>query len=447
VWKNRVVWSEGLFLRPHHFQQQERFLEGAIDQRTRATTRFGWGFSSLEIDQAALTQGLIQINRAVGVMPDGSTFHLPDMDPPPLPLAFPVEAKDQLCHMALPLSRQGVASVNLAGDAKSSSLTRFHSSVLEVADYNEGFGEPAEVQVARMSLRVIRDPEKSGAFSALGLARVLERKIDGQIVLDPSYIPPCLSVNENPILRSYVGEILGLLRQRGDAIAASMGQAGKGGIAEIAEFLILQLINRSRTLFEHLSALPNLHPEELYVIFVQMVGELATFNKEQQRVPPVIAQYDHDNLSFTFKSVVTNLRLMLSNPLEQNAIKIDLLDKNYGLRLGIVADKTLLKTCSFVLAVQAQMPGESVRSGVPTKVKVGSTEKIRNLVNLNLPGISLRALPVAPRQIPFHAGYSYFQMDTNHEMWADLFHSGAICIHVPVDEFPGIQMEFWAIKG
>jgi type VI secretion system protein ImpJ len=446
VWKNRVVWSEGLFLRPHHFQQQERFLEGIIDHRTRATTRFSWGFSHVELDQAALTQGLIQINRASGVMPDGTTFHFPDMDPPPIPLSFPVEAKDQFCHLALPLHRQGVPSVNLSGDDAAASLTRFNSSVLEVADYNESYGESAEVQVARMSLRLIRDPEKSGAFATLGFVRVLERKIDGQIIIDPAYIPPCLSANENPILRSYVMEVLGLLRQRGDAIAARMGQTGKGGIAEIAEFLILQLINRCRALFEHLSGLPNLHPESLYVTLIQMVGELATFSSEQ-RVPPPMAQYDHDNLAFTFKSVMTSLRLALSNPLEQTAIKIDLLDKNYGLRLGLVADKTLLKTCSFVLAVNAQMPGEAVRGGVPTKVKVGSTEKIRNLVNLNLPGIGLRALPVAPRQIPFHAGFSYFQMDTTHAMWADLFNSGAICIHVPQDEFPGLQMEFWAIKG
>ncbi len=446
MWKNRVVWSEGLFLRPHHFQQQERFLEGILDQRTRSSTRFAWGFSSLEIDQAALTQGLIQINRASGVMPDGTPFHLPDADPPPVPLAFPVEAKDQFCHLALPLHRPGVPSVHLDSNPSKASLTRFHSSVLEVADYNENFGESAEVQVARMSLRVIREPEKSGAFSTLGLVRVLERRIDGQVVLDPSFIAPCLSVNESPILRSYVGEVLGLLRQRGDAIAARMGQAGKGGIAEIAEFLILQLINRTRSLFEHLAVLPNFHPEELYVILIQMVGELATFSSDQ-RVPPINAQYDHDNLAYTFKSVMTHLRLALSNPLEQTAIKIELLDKNYGLRLGVVSDKSLLKTCSFVLAVQAQMPGEAIRGGVPAKVKVGPTEKIRNLVNLNLPGIGLRALPVAPRQIPFHAGYSYFQMDTTHEMWADLSNSGAICIHVPQDEFPGVTLEFWAIKG
>ena len=34
--KNRVVWSEGLFLRPQHFQQQERYLEACLQGRAGA---------------------------------------------------------------------------------------------------------------------------------------------------------------------------------------------------------------------------------------------------------------------------------------------------------------------------------------------------------------------------------------------------------------------------
>ncbi|EQD50471.1 hypothetical protein B1B_11229, partial [mine drainage metagenome] len=30
---NKVVWSEGLFLRPQHMQQQERYLERFVDLR------------------------------------------------------------------------------------------------------------------------------------------------------------------------------------------------------------------------------------------------------------------------------------------------------------------------------------------------------------------------------------------------------------------------------
>jgi type VI secretion system protein ImpJ len=55
------------------------------------------------------------------------------------------------------------------------------------------------------------------------------------------------------------------------------------------------------------------------------------------------------------------------------------------------------------------------------------------------------ALPVAPRQIPYHSGFAYFQLNRNHELWTQLSQSGGIALHV-AGEFPGLQMEFWAIK-
>jgi type VI secretion system protein ImpJ len=30
VWDNKIIWSEGLFLQPHHFQQHDRYLEHLI---------------------------------------------------------------------------------------------------------------------------------------------------------------------------------------------------------------------------------------------------------------------------------------------------------------------------------------------------------------------------------------------------------------------------------
>ena len=77
--------------------------------------------------------------------------------------------------------------------------------------------------------------------------------------------------------------------------------------------------------------------------------------------------------------------------------------------------------------------------------KIGSVEKIRDLVNLQLPGIALRPLPVAPRQLPFHAGFTYFELDRGSEYWAQLATSAGFAMHV-AGEFPGLQMEFWAIR-
>ena len=82
----------------------------------------------------------------------------------------------------------------------------------------------------------------------------------------------------------------------------------------------------------------------------------------------------------------------------------------------------------------------------PATIKIGSVEKIRELVNLQLPGVTLRPLAVAPRQIPYHAGFAYFELERSGEHWNVLQTSGGIALHVG-GEFPGLQIEFWAIRG
>jgi hypothetical protein len=53
---NRVVWSEGLFLMPQHFQQQDRHTERHVDLRVGAP--HPWlGFHWVEIDRDLLVTG------------------------------------------------------------------------------------------------------------------------------------------------------------------------------------------------------------------------------------------------------------------------------------------------------------------------------------------------------------------------------------------------------
>jgi type VI secretion system protein ImpJ len=62
-------------------------------------------------------------------------------------------------------------------------------------------------------------------------------------------------------------------------------------------------------------------------------------------------------------------------------------------------DHKLLGTASFVLAASANCDSEELRQRLPAHLKVGPVERIRQLVNLHLPGIKVKPLPVAPRQI------------------------------------------------
>ena len=81
----------------------------------------------------------------------------------------------------------------------------------------------------------------------------------------------------------------------------------------------------------------------------------------------------------------------------------------HGVRVGPINDRSILRASNFVLTVQADMQAEQLRRLFPSQVKIGAVEHIRELVNVALPGIAVRPLPVAPRQLPFYAGATLFR--------------------------------------
>src|SRR5688572_32921653 len=113
---NKVVWSEGLFLQPHHLQQQERFVERYVEGRCQGLAPHAWGFTELEIERDQLSIGKLGLRRAAGVLADGTPFRMPEDDPLPPPIDVGEQVRDQLVYLALPLRRAGAVDVQ-GGDA------------------------------------------------------------------------------------------------------------------------------------------------------------------------------------------------------------------------------------------------------------------------------------------------------------------------------------------
>jgi type VI secretion system protein ImpJ len=157
--------------------------------------------------------------------------------------------------------------------------------------------------------------------------------------------------------------------------------------------------------------------------------------------------YIHDDLATSFRPVMDDLRRSLSMVLEQSAIRIDLHDRGRGVQVAMIPDVELQRNATFVLAVLSNMPSEALRARFPLQVKIGPVERIRDLVTLALPGVGITPMPVAPRQIPFHTGANYFELETrNSDLWRQLEKSGGVAMHIAGD-FPGLDMAFWAIRS
>jgi type VI secretion system protein ImpJ len=440
---NRVVWAEGLFLRPQHFQQAERYFERLMSQRLESLVPYGAGFTRLQIDQELLKIGKVGLSAAEGVFPDGTPFNIPVEADTPEPFDVPGDVKERLVLLTLPLKRAGMAELAFerSGDA---SLIRYIAADHEIRDAVLEMENSAQLKVGRLNVRLQLEGEASSAHTALGMVRVVEKRADGRVILDDAYIPPCLDCRVSPRLYDHVKEIHGLLRHRIQALAERVSSPGAKGVAEVADFLLLQLCNRFEPLLAHLLTRSSLHPELFYRECLALAGEISTYAR-RDRSAIGFATYRQDDLQHSFAPVIEEIRRGLTAVLEQNAVAIPVMDRGRGVFAGTVPDVELLRSAVFVLAVGANVPPESLRQHFPTQVKIGPPERIRDLVVSHLPGIQTAPLPVAPRQIPYHAGYSYFELDRKSDYWKALEASRVIAMHVAGD-FPGLSLELWAIR-
>lgn len=442
-WDSKVLWTEGLFLQPHHFQQADRYTESLVGGLARRVAPYAWGMSQLEVDTEVLKVGQFAIKSCAGLTQDGTVFRVPAAEDHPPALDVPAETKDCVVYLSVPQRRQGAAEADPSGAELSN--TRFRMSELEVTDTAGSGKKAAMLTVGKLRLQFALEVDDLADRLVIPIARIIEVKSDQEVVLDSAFVPSCLDIRAATPLLGFARELEGLLAHRMNALAGRIAQSGTTkGAAEIQDFLLLQAVNRALPAMRHQLGIENLHPVQFYRDCVSLAGELSTFMAPQKH-PPEFPAYQHHDLSTTFATVIRLLRQYLSSVLEQTAVSIPLDPRKYGISVGVIADRKLITTAGFVLAVSADVPAENIRRHFGGQAKIGSVEEIRQLVNSALPGIPMRPLPVAPRQIPYAANVVYFELDSDSPIWGKMTTSGGVAVHV-AGEYPGLQMELWAIR-
>lgn len=439
---SKVVWSEGMFLNPQHFQQQERYVENYVDGKCTAFGAYAWGVHEFEVDQQLLTLGKVSVIKGKGVFADGTPFNFPDVDDPPAVFEVPENTHNSILYLCVPVKRMG--AVDVISDETSQSLARYVANDQDVRDVSSDSGDNVALKIGKLNLRLLLDSDDLSGYVCIGLIRISEARDDKNVLLDENYIASCLDCKKSAKLSGFLTELIGLLHHRGEAIASRLADSRQAGTAEVADYLMLQLINRTEPLAKHMASMNGLHPIDLYAHLVQLVGELSTFVAKNKRAP-AFPHYLHDDLQSSFSPVISALRNTLSAVYEQSAISMELVEKKYGIRVAEIMDRSLIGTAFFVLSAKADLPEEALRSRLPAQIKIGPVERIRQLVNAAMPGIGLKPLPVVPRQIPYHSGFAYFQLDPQSEFWKELQSSGGFAIHIGGD-FPGLVLEFWAVR-
>lgn len=434
---SKVLWSEGLFMRPQHLQQADRYLEHLVASRSELASPYPWGFSEVEVDTDLAQQSIFALRKARGIMPDGTPFDMP-VDTVAPPLAVPDDAAGQTLWLTLPIAATGGREVGDPADRD----TRFYADTALIADATKPARAEEDVDLALPRLEYeLRRTRKDG-YSVMPVARVVEVR-DKTIIFDERFVPPVLSVAAHPGTEGWLDRAIGWIETKLEELARYAADPSAGGGLQSADYLILQLLNRSLPVLRHLSASRYTHPERLYTELLRVAGELATFSTVERRAR-LYPQYDQDDLAKTFAPVIRDLQEFLSARMSRRAIRLELIDKAANVFVSPIRDRALFRDATFILEVAAQRQLTEIQLRFPQLFKLGPNTKMTDIVNAHLPGVPLVHLPNPPPALRIMSNHVYFALDRQSPLWPEFSNASAVGMHFSGD-WPELKLEFWAV--
>ena len=419
------MWSEGLYLRTQHFQQQDRHADALMRAGLQTAAHQPYGFSRLELDRAGLDAGQVAIRAAEGLFPDGTPFSIPETAAPPPPVPVTAGASG-LAHLALAVEQPGVATMDPSHADPSGA--RYRGEIVQVRDTLRNGADPADVEVARLALRLLAPGEATAGFVTLPVAQIEGLRADGSVAIPDGDLPPALTIAALPWYAGFLQEVVTGL----DRIAEAHGALVLGGAGRsIENLLILELANTARPRFAHLLAQNLIHPCALYEDLVALAGRMATYGSSSRRLSD-LPVYDHRAASAAFGPLADTLRsLMLSlRHVEPKSRALPVAKHSQNVWKVRIDNPEILKTSRIVLRVGSNLSEESLRKLFVDQATVGAADAFESLWKSRLPGIALKPLHSQPREIPYDGERLCLELNQKSEHWAQLLNAPGFVIGI-----------------
>ncbi|MCS7314014.1 MAG: type VI secretion system baseplate subunit TssK [Bryobacterales bacterium] len=444
---SRVVWSEGMYLGPHHFQWQSRYYEDAIHFATSALWFEPWGLTGCRLDPEALLNGTVAVLHARGIFPDGLLFDMPESDPPPPPRniaeLFPPTRERLTVLLAVPPRRHDGMNC-LPVERQNGEPVRYLAENRLLPDENTGRDDKS-VRLGRKNIRLMTDTEPIEDWVTLPLARVM-RDGAGHFVFDPEFIPPCVELSASDRLMMLLKRLVEILEVKSAALARSSraqpGFSAGYSAQEVASFWFLHAINSALAPLRHIYLTRRGHPEQLYLELVRLAGALCTFGLESH--PRNLPLYDHRHLDECFAELDRHIRFHLEALVPSRTVSIPLRKAAQYFYFGDIADTRCLGPSRWILGIRARLGEAELIAKTPQLVKVCSQQFVPELVRRALPGLVLTHLPVPPSAISARLEWQYFSLTKAGPCWEHMVKTRQVGIYVP-GELPEPELELLVI--
>eukprot|EP00493_Phyllostaurus_siculus_P025222 UN25566 len=131
----RVAWTEGMFLRPQHFQQSDKHFSNLINQLCNGNLSDPWGIIDISIDTQLLNSGQFALESLSAITSDLLPIEMPQSTPLPEPLVVSKDVYDEVVYLAIPAIKNSGINISALDE---NIVTRYKLNDLAVSDDSLG---------------------------------------------------------------------------------------------------------------------------------------------------------------------------------------------------------------------------------------------------------------------------------------------------------------------
>ncbi len=442
----KILWGEGLFLKPQHFQRQDLYHEARLAQMARVLHPYAWGVSRLSVDRDALATGTLRLHEVSAVFPDGELYAAPDGDdlPEPINLAsLPASGEQWTFHLVIAPLREGATNLSTRGDEKGPAFRYFQQD----QQTQDLFTASVDGSVAtlRKHVRLLGSHERMDHLASVPLLR-LRSTGTGGFELDAQFLPPTTAIDAIPLLHQLVQRLLDVIQAKCNALYGHQREPSKNIIefrsGDAASFWFLHTASGAYAELSHLFQQPRLHPERLFQALLRIAGQLMTFSKSY--VFADLPAYHHLDPGAGFQKLDRMLRDLLETVISTRYVAIALSETKPSFYAGRLESDQLTKNAAFYLAVAADLPPAELVESVLIRLKIGTIEDVEKLVIAAMPGVRLTHAPQVPAAIPVRPNSYYFTVEPHGALYERMLQSQSIAIYV-LSGFRELKLELLAV--
>ena len=431
-----VQWSEGMFLRPHHFQAADRYWSEWLEISSRWDHPYNYGVQSIELSKEAIANYQIELKHCHARLRDGTLLTIsPGEEPDRVDLTGGI---DDLAHYVVSLEEAflrepviriflGVPKLKLGranvSARENDSQSRYLDAKRDVPDEVSG-GNDQQLSLRELNVRILLSTEDLSGYETIPLAQI-KRAGDKEAApqLDEDYIPPVLAVESwPPLATDYVRAIYDIVGQKVRVLSEQVMSRGITPTSQepgdMDRMIMLMMLNEAYATLRCLAFSKGLHPFVAYAELCRIVGKLSLFGEDRRC--PEVPTYDHDHLARIFQWAKQEINRLIHRIQDyayeredfygvENRMQVRLKEKWLGPHwqwyVGVNYGNSTKEECKRLLS-----PGK-------LDWKMGSAEQVDALFRNRAAGVGLRIEDTPPRALPVRGPWVFYQVTRTGQPW------------------------------